>query len=228
MEKTTQIGKWLRDWRFRLFYYLITTRGVLLEELGGTCSWNINSRLLSKGSRVLCAGAGNDISFESELARRGCEVVLLDPSPTGLNTWKRGPVEGVRFLEAALAEKDGVLNLAAPLDEAEGSFRTAPDEMNGPILAVPSRGVTSLMQEFSWKDIDLLKMDIEGGEYPVLSSILDERVSVRQLCVEFHHGKEFSTTRKHTIDILKRLRSVGYKLVHRIHWDHTFVHRSAL
>ena len=34
--------------------------------------------------------------------------------------------------------------------------------------------------------IDLLKIDIEGFEYEVLEDCLEDRIPIKQICVEFH------------------------------------------
>ena len=48
---------------------------------------------------------------------------------------------------------------------------------------------TSIVQEMEMNghdSIDLLKIDIEGFEYEVLQSCLEERIPIKQICVEFH------------------------------------------
>jgi hypothetical protein len=35
--------------------------------------------------------------------------------------------------------------------------------------------------------VDLLKMDIEGAEYPVIADIGEDDVEVEQILIEFHH-----------------------------------------
>ena len=43
------------------------------------------------------------------------------------------------------------------------------------------------MHELGHKRIHLLKIDIEGGEYPVVEDILHAGIDIDQLLVEFHH-----------------------------------------
>jgi len=222
--------KLLKDIRYRTFYRLLEkSRGDLLT-LGDGCSWTIVPALDNQ-SHVLCAGAGHDISFELALAARfGCSVVLCDPSPTGLSTWereKRNAPSDVSFLSIALAGIDGKIRLGLPVDETEGSFRSLPNN-NGSAILVDARSIPSLINELGWTRIDLLKMDIEGGEFSVLESLHRSHVFVSQICVEFHHGENFASSGADTRRaILKLLRS-GYRLVHHTCWDHTFVHHTLL
>lgn len=216
--------------RYRVFYLLIKRRRKDLVRIGRECAWTIHPNL-NESSKVLCAGAGHDISFELELASRfHCQMHLLDPSPTGKATWAKTEStagSNIMFHPIALSGEDGSLSLGLPADSLEGSFRSLPA---CPIncIQVPARSPASLMNEWGWNSIDLLKMDIEGAEFAVLDSLLRSGLKVNQICVEFHHGRDFATTgkdsRKAILDLIRR----EYALVHHIHWDHTFVHKALL
>ncbi len=216
-----------KDLRFHLFYWWLMKPGGATRRHGTECQWTICETGLNSASNVLCAGAGHDISFEAALAKRfGCRVVLLDPSPTGIATVEkcRLPETALRFLPVGLAGKDGILNFAPPCDAAEGSFRGGQaDAAAG--LQFPCRSLASLMREFGWRHIDLLKIDIEGCEYEVIQDILAQNLDVRQLCVEFHHGPAFGRARSEMVRALLSLRRAGYQLIHHVHQDHTFLRR---
>jgi hypothetical protein len=47
------------------------------------------------------------------------------------------------------------------------------------------RSLPSLAQELDHERIDLLKMDIEGAEGPVLDAMMRDGITPRVLCVEF-------------------------------------------
>ena len=185
---------------------------------------------MNEKSKVLSAGVGHDMSFELELVQQfGCEVFLLDPSPTGQKTWMEQnyrPPE-IHFYPWALGAQDGEMFLAEPLDPLEGSYRSlAAESPQG--LKVPVISVNSLMSLSKWKDIDLLKLDIEGAEFAVISQMIGLDICPTQICVEFHHGDGFPTTRRDTIRTIVTLLRKGYRLVHRLHWDHTFIRKGFL
>jgi FkbM family methyltransferase len=209
-----------------LFYRLFTTARKGLERLGGECAWTLATEGLNRESRVLSAGAGHDISFELELIRRfGCRICLLDPSPTGeetLNLLGNARPQELEFVRAGLAGKEGELAFDNPLDATEGSFRFGEEKGEGG-LSFPCLTVAGAMKERGWSRLDLLKIDIEGFEYGVLDSVLGRRLEIRQICVEFHHGRGFPFTRWDTIRAIARLRMAGYRLIHKIHSDHTFI-----
>jgi len=216
---------WFKYLRFQLFYKLITKSGVPLRTLGDHSTWTLSDVGLGKDSHVLCAGAGNDISFEKALiASYGCRVVLLDPSPTGIATVKKEAVSAtdLQFMPIGLGAKDGTFSFKDPLDAQEGSFIGVGAEGEG-TLQFPCKTLPSLMSELGWTRIDLLKMDIEGFEYDIIGQILENRLDVKQICVEFHHREGYGHSRKQTISAILALRRAGYDLVFRTLWDHTFI-----
>jgi len=217
----------IRSLRFELFYWWQTRGGLPLVTLGKECQWTLSDRGLGPESRVLCAGAGHDISFEKALIDAyGCRVVLLDPSPTGVATVAREALseEKLRFLPLGLSDTDGELEFQEPAEAEEGSFRSA-TASGIATRRFPCKSLPTLMQEWRWPQIDLLKIDIEGAEFGVLRQIVEQRVLVRQICVELHHGPQFGRSRMESVRAILGLRRAGYDLVHRFQWDHTFLRR---
>jgi FkbM family methyltransferase len=215
----------LKNLRFWLFYRWLTKRNVPLVTLGDVCQWTFCDRGLNSGSSILCAGAGNDISFEKSLiARHDCKIILLDPSPTGMATVERENLsrERLQFSPLGLAGHDGILSFQNPANPAEGSFRQG-DSPSGLLWRCLS--LSTLMRERNWTQIDLLKMDIEGFEYEVIRELLSKRLNVMQLCVELHYGPDFQHPRSEFIQTIIALKKAGYDLIHHVHRDHTFLRR---
>jgi FkbM family methyltransferase len=221
------LPRWLKDLRFGIFYLLATKKRSGLVTLGDACSWTICDKDLDANSHILCAGSGNDISFEKALINSyGCTVMLLDPSPTGIATVQREnlPSETLRFLPLGLAGTDDVVEFEDPRDPKEGSF-VGNLKSNSAAHKFRCETPSTVMRQLGWSHVDLLKIDIEGFEYQVIQHILRERLNVKQICVEFHHGEDFAYRRRDTISAILALRNAGYDLVHRNCWDHTFLHR---
>jgi FkbM family methyltransferase len=222
------VVRYLKELRFGLFYQLLTRKGVPLVTLGDVNQWTLHDAGLNSSSRVLCAGAGHDISFERTLITRyGCKVVLLDPSPTGTTTVREEniPPNQLQFMAAGLAGEDGVLSFQDPENAVEGSFREGPAGSAG-ALQFECKSLSTLMAELKWPQIDLLKIDIEGFEYGVIQDLLRRNLKVRQICVEFHYAAGFGHTRMEMIRCILALRKAAYDLVHHVYQDHTFLHRS--
>lgn len=220
--------RWLRDVRFRIFYSVVTRKRADLITLGTACPWTICADGLNAESNVLCAGAGHDISFEKALiGSYGCKVILLDPSPTGIATVRQENLatKDFEFLPIGLAGVDGLVDFQKPYNASEGSFvgGAKPDSV---ALRLFCETPSTVMLRLGWSNIDLLKIDIEGFEYDVVQHILEKRLNVRQICVEFHHGGLFRHKRRETITAVLALRRAGYDLIHRSSWDHTFIRRN--
>jgi FkbM family methyltransferase len=217
----------VRDWRYRIFYRLVSGRPVPLLTLGETvneCHWTFCPDGLGRDSIIYSGGVGTDISFERALVQRfGCNVVLFDPSPTGLATMAKqeNQLPQFRFLPVALAGQRGSLTFAPPINPQEGSWYAPPGAPGA--LEVPCIDLQSLLRENGLRRIDLLKIDIEGSEYEVLDDILDHRLPVRQICVEFHHSNLPGIKRRQTIRAMLKLRAHGYRLIHQYGTNHTFL-----
>jgi hypothetical protein len=78
------------------------------------------------------------------------------------------------------------------------------------------------MTENNHGKIDLLKLDIEGFEYEVIDSFLNDKIEVNQICVEFHHFYKDINKRK-TKKTIRKLLNAGYKIIHKEMLNFTFL-----
>jgi FkbM family methyltransferase len=220
--------------RHDLFYTLLHRNTSDLMDLGDSsdgCNWTICTSGLNSGSVVYSAGVGRDISFEHALADRfGMTILLIDPSPTGIETMLK-PVhqrKEFEFLPVALAGYEGELCMSPPGNPDEGSWVSETSQSdraiaNASIVKVQCETIESLMRKFGHTAVDLLKIDIEGAEYGVLESIMASGAHIRQIAVEFHSGVLPGIPRSMTISILLKLYRHGYRIVHKGGSNHTIV-----
>jgi FkbM family methyltransferase len=225
--------------RHDLFYTLLHRRTSDLADLGDSresCNWTIRTSALDSNSVVYSAGVGRDISFEHALADRfGMKILLLDPSPTGLETMKKPEHQRqeFEFLPVALAGHEGELNLSQPGNPEEGSWVSETSHSgtmipDAEMVTVKCETVSSLMKKFGHTHVDLLKIDIEGAEYGVLEAIMESGVHIRQIAVEFHNGVLPGIPRSLTIKTLLKLYRHGYRIVHKGGSNHTLYLASEL
>jgi len=221
------LSRRFKDLRYQLFYGLLLRRNCAVRTLGdphGICQWTILPAGLSKDSVVYSGGVGDDVSFEHDLVKNyGCQVVLFDPSPIGIQTMTRAEnkIPQFHFFPMALAAHKGTLKLGDPRPGDQSWF--ARDDGAG--LEVACTDLLTAMKQNGHNQIDLLKLDIEGSEYEVLDTLLKARLPVHQICVEYHNGIVPGISRSRTIGSILRLELRGYRLIDQTGNNHTFVRR---
>jgi FkbM family methyltransferase len=165
-----------------------------------------------------CAGVGNDMTFELELAKvSGRPVLVFDPTPTGTGTMARTECSNLRFFPAGMAAETGTIEFSPPDDPGEGSYSVAREGRDK--LSFECWSLATIMHRNGDSAIDLLKMDIEGFEYDIIDGFLNNHIPVRQLCVEFHPWLKPGRTLK----TIARLHRAGYRIIHKHRGDHTFL-----
>lgn len=165
-----------------------------------------------------CAGVGKAMTFELELAKVTERPVLaFDPTPTGTETAERAQFSNLRFYPVGMAAVTGTMKFSLPENRGEGSYSIARE--GDEKLSFECWSLTTIMQKNGDTAIDLLKMDIEGFEYDIIDGFLNDRIPVRQLCVEFHPWLKPGRTLK----TIARLYRAGYRIIHKHRGDHTFL-----
>lgn len=203
---------------------LVKTRfGQPLVKLGSDYGgWIIPPSLLGKDSVCYCAGVGEDISFDLELIRRfGCEVYAFDPTPRSAAYVRRVAENESRyhFQPVGLWSEKAVMKFFAPKDPRHVSHSIMNLQGTSDFFEAACERLSDLMRSLGHTRLDLLKMDIEGAEWQVLETLIEDRVSVGILCVEFDQPAAFWRIMR----MVKRLRSAGYSLVAVDGWNYAFV-----
>jgi FkbM family methyltransferase len=220
-------------------------------EYGG---WYCCRALLGPGRTALCCGAGEDISFDVALnAEWGMRVICVDPTPRAVAHVKAlleasrdgrpvlieaGPqhydLSGFRvadftLLARAVWSPDGELELYAPRNPAHVSYSALNLQHTSQTIRARASSLRSLLAELSVTNLSLLKLDIEGAECQVLTSMLAADIRPEQVLVEFDQINQPLTPFfwVELLRTLRMLRAAGYRLVHRERANYCFVLLSA-
>jgi FkbM family methyltransferase len=194
-----------------------------LRHLGSSYGdYVVPTALLNASSICYSAGIGEDASFDMELIRlTGCTVYAFDPTPRGVEYASSiaGSEQRFRFFQYGIWSSDTRLRFYAPRDEAHVSHSIGNLEGSDRYFEADCRSLESLMHELGHQRIDLLKLDVEGAEYEILSSIIERNLDVPTICVEFH----ILTSVAETLSCVRALARVGYVLVHSHDMNATLV-----
>lgn len=147
-----------------------------------------------------------------------CEIFAFDPTPKAIayaEAYDKSIFPHFSFYSYGLSDNKDKVKLYLPknLNYVSGS-KIENDEVNAAnVIKVQMHTLRYLMSMLQHISIDLLKMDIEGSEFKVLLQILDERIEIGQICVEFHN--RFFKDRDEQLNlILGKLRERGWILIH--------------
>ena len=176
------------------------------------CGWYIPRGRLDRNAVVVDVGLGENISFSTSLmARYGCRVSGFDPTPRAIQYVKAHAPPGFVLHEVAVAAQRGSAEFYLPNEEAHvsGSLAQA-GHVGARKIQVELISLADLFERIGTDQIDLLKLDIEGAEYPLIDCADFRRLAPRigSLCIEFHHRWEIFGSRA-TRSAVQTLESLG-------------------
>ena len=242
----TSLKKYLKkilipDLRFKLYQY-----AGKLEKLGSPTygGWIVPTDKLHPDAVCYLAGAGEDISFDVQLVKRfACQVFIFDPTPRAKKhfdeviqsavTGKRiqgttgeyydidaDSISTLKFESVGLWKQEETLRFYAPKDPSHVSHSISNLQHTGEYFLAPVNRLSKLMKANEHRQLDILKLDIEGAEFDVIDTILEDEVRIRILCVEFHKSDEHP----HRIQkYLTKLEANEFKVIAREELDFTFI-----
>lgn len=182
----------------------------------GIGTWVVASGRLNSASVVYSVGVGRDIGLDLSLASRyGCTVHCFDPTPVSA-AWMRSQrlPQAIVFHEVGLADRDGEMTFHPPRKAGAAHFspiRRDDREDADRAIRAPVWRLETIMRQLGHDHVDLLKIDIEGGEYAVIADIARLADRIGQLLVEFHHCYRHVPLAK-TAEAVQQLRAAGFRI----------------
>jgi len=217
-----------------------------LEKLGTEYGgWIVPVDLFNEHFVCYLAGAGQDISFDTAVAKKfHCEVFIFDPTPGAklhfdkvMNAAAEGRstadidnvqyeldkyiVNHLHYSDVGLWHVKDVLKFFQPKDDAHISHSITNLQKTEKFIEVQVDTLPNIMRANGHSRLDILKLDIEGAEFNVIDSILENNIDIRILCVEFHLQKDGG------LDLIqstiKKLEANHFAVIAREHLDFTFI-----
>ena len=181
---------------------------------GGDHGWVVDESLLNKESVIYSVGVGSNIDFDIELINSfGATVHAFDPTPRSIE-WVKNQQLPKHFIfhPFGLSAENGHMDFFPPAKASSTHF--SPIDRYGDtnnIVRAPVKDIDTIASELKHKEIDLLKMDIEGAEYEVIEALPKNRVAINQILIEFHHMYKGIPISK-TVDAISTLSNLGFEL----------------
>ena len=148
-------------------------------------------------------------------AKYGCKVYIFEPHPKFYAKCKERfkNNQNIIILNYGLSNTNGKFKLTDSVDAS--SFYNL-DEKNTVNCEV--KNIFDVLSEMKIDDIDLMKINIEGGEYPLLQNIADENQLhiVKHYQIQFHDFIDDASNKRNKI--LSSLRKTHYNT-----WCYEFV-----
>lgn len=177
--------------------------------------WGLPKNLgLTAQSVCYMAGAGEDISFDCAIAKQfKCKIRIIDPTPRAIRHFQElqravyearsFPINGslsdnynlspadlqlLSFLPFGLSDQDSKQRFFFPKNPAHVSCSIVNLQKTEDYFEAQCHRLSTLMSAQNDSVIDLLKINIEGAEYSVLTDLLNNDLLPRILLVVFDEG----------------------------------------
>ncbi|QSJ17343.1 FkbM family methyltransferase [Nostoc sp. UHCC 0702] len=237
--KTQLISKVLRKVRQRVFPLLgideitgtkISSRNDLLHIGTGYGGWVVPKDLLQAESICYCVGCGEDITFDLGLIETfDCHVYAFDPTPRAIKHVREHAAhyDQYHFFDIGLWDQEEKLRFYAPKNLDHVSHSALNLQKTEEFFEAKVDRLANIMQKNGHTHIDLLKLDIEGAEYKVINSIIEDKLDIKILCIEYDEaGIPLDTNYKNRIkQSVASILDSGYSMVcaQNVGGNYTFV-----
>jgi FkbM family methyltransferase len=197
--------------------------------------WTLPSSYIAHGRTAVLVGAGEDISFDVELNKRGMRVFTLDPTPRAIKHVRKvlsaaashGPStcfydlkgfdkQRLTLLEVGLWNENTKMRFFAPKEAHHVSHSIVNLQHTDQWFEAECMTLRSVCQSERIHEIDVLKLDIEGAEYVVLKDVVDSGLKPKAICVEFDEIRNplKSGYLGRISGAIQLLKNAGYRLRH--------------
>ncbi len=176
----------------------------------------VNPDLIHKNSIVYSIGIGENISFDLDIIQNhNCQVFAFDPTPKSINWVKQqGVISNFNFNNYGISDKTGYVDFFLPKnpEHVSGSIHNESSCVNeNSKVSVPMKTLSDITNELGHNRIDVLKMDIEGSEYDVIDDILNSKIEIHQILIEFH-DRFFENGKQRTMKSISALKKHGFEI----------------
>lgn len=184
-------------------------KNIVTERLGSIYGgWTVPVDMLDASSVVMSVGVGDDISFDQALSDRfGCTVHGFDPTPRSIQFIEELRPDNFVLHRFAISDVDGTARFFPPEKDHHISYSLVERTSERPAIEVTTLRLSSAIGLISdGRNVDLLKLDIEGAEVQVVEDMVRSGIRPKVLLIEFDARRLRQVSKT-----LRWIRIMGYR-----------------
>ena len=192
--------------KIRRFYRLHILKDEFTVEIArwfkdkGDKTLRLNYPTLNKDSIVFdLGGYFGDYAYEIN-KKYGCKVYLFEPHPKFYEKCVKrfSDNKKITSFNFGISDNEGTFNLS---DSFDGSSFLNPTHTPKDGIKCKVKEFFSVLSDLDIKNIDLIKINIEGGEYPLLKHIADknELAIIDEYQIQFHNFVEGAESKRNNL-----------------------------
>ncbi len=178
--------------------------------LDSACGHTFYGTAITPTSIVMDLGACRGDFCKYMAARYGCLTYAIEASPELFSSIIE--TSSIRKYNYAIAGNDGFTTFYQSNLETAGNIMGPKANSNGHTFEIETRKLSSFVYEVGLKEIDLLKIDIEGAELLLFDTADHKDITIaRQIAIEFHDSVPLpNISTEQARRIIKKIHAAGF------------------
>ena len=138
-----------------------------------------------KKLNIISAGIGNNSVFESHLEKKYkiSKLICIDPTNIGKLTIKKN-IKKFKFYKAALTDKKKVGKIFIPYFDEDINYSVENIIQSRKTMKINFIDISTIIKSNKIKEIDILKLDVEGIADKVIFNCFKKNIYPKQICLE--------------------------------------------
>lgn len=146
-------------------------------------------------------------AFSVYAAQQGACVYSFEPEPANYRLLVRNVPPGVKTFDVALADRVERRRLFVRSSPSHSLYERSGDEES---VVVEGISLAAAIERCGLNEIDLLKLDVEGGEFEILYGASEALSAVKEIRMEYHHHVGRADSRWRIEELQAYLARFGY------------------
>lgn len=178
--------------------------------LDSACGHTFYGTAINPTAIVMDLGACRGDFCKYITTRYGCLAYAIEASPELFSSLIESSL--VRKYNYAIAGSDGFTTFYQASLETAGNIMGPKSNSSGYTVDIETRKLSSLVQEVGLKELDLLKIDIEGAELLLFDTAVDKDITnAKQISIEFHDSVQIpNISTEQARSIIEKIHAAGF------------------